>query len=61
MNIKSIKTKIAFLVMISAMLVAVSIGFISMYQSHEAMVKSKLEQLDSVKHAKKVKLKNIWV
>ena len=60
MNIKSIKTKIAFLVTISSILVAISIGFISISQSNKTLVKSKLEQLDSVKYTKKSEVKKYF-
>ena len=60
MNIKSIKTKIAFLVTISAILIASIVGFISIFQSHKALIKSKLEQLDSVKYTKKSEVENYF-
>ena len=60
MNIKSIKTKIASLVTISAILIASVVGFISIFQSHKALIKSKLEQLDSVKYTKKSEAENYF-
>jgi len=59
-KIKSIKAKIAFLVIISSILVAISIGFISIFQLHKALVRSKLEQLASVRHAKKSEVKRYF-
>ena len=60
MDVKSIKTKIAFLIIVSAVLIASSVGFISIFQLHEALVKSKLEQVDSVKYAKKSEVENYF-
>ena len=53
MNLKSVKNRMMLLVVTSAILAGVIIGFISINRSSEALVKSKLDQLNSVKTAKK--------